>query len=219
MKTIYIVADSRGAALEGHIQPPPGYRVRVVNKGGATHQTALSIAKTVINEKPCELLFIMAGICSITQKVGNEISLPQETAEDIYQTTKDLLKATITDLDAYDSTPVIICQLTGVDLWAANQDSTHPNFQRYRKRGRRHAQQDSMDDAIIKLNKYIRLLNTERGFETLELAGAVHKHKGAEGWKHKYGQLWDGVHPNAATLKYWGKRMDENIGQFIQKQI
>ena len=86
-----------------------------------------------------------------------------------------------------------------------------------RKRGKKHPQQDDLNKAILQLNDYIRLLNTERGNETPELAASVHKHHGQQGWTHSYGHLSDGVHPTANTLKYWAKRFEENIALFLRK--
>ena len=217
MKTIYIVADSRGKRLEDFITPPQGYRIKVTHKGGATLQWVLGEAKRIINQWPCELVYIHAGICSITQKENGKIELPYDSADDIYKTTKELFKAVITDLDQYDDTPVIISQLVGVDLKAANQDPSS-DASRKRKRGKKHPQQIHMDQAILRLNDYIKLLNTERGHETPELAGAVHKHHGTKGWSHAYNHLRDGVHPTDTTLKYWGKRYEENIGLFVKKR-
>ena len=218
MKTIYILADSRGKGLESLITPPPGYRVRVRPDGGATLQQLLAAARCLINESPCELVYIMGGICNITEKSKGRVSLPFETTDQIYQQTKDLLKAVITDLDQYDNTPVILCQLVGVDLNMANippSDEAH----RKRKRMSKHPQQDLLNDSVIKINGYIRLLNSERGNDMPELASYIHKHHGTLGWKHHYSRLDDGVHPSIKTQKYWAKRFAENMGLFVKKQL
>ena len=157
----------------------------------------------------------MGGICSITEKTQGTVSLPYDTEEEIYQTTKDLYKAVITDLDKYDSTPVVLCPVVGIDLNMAN---THPSEEarKKRKRGKRHPKQDILDNAIIRINEYIQLLNTERGHRTPETASVIHRHHGkGEGYKHNYGKLIDGVHPNESTLRYWGKRLDETYSQFL----
>ena len=36
MKTVYIVADSRGSGLEAKMTPPEGYRFKVDARGGST---------------------------------------------------------------------------------------------------------------------------------------------------------------------------------------
>ena len=157
----------------------------------------------MINEKPCELVYILGGICSIIQREDEIIKLPFDTSDDIYQTTKALFKAVITDLDHYDTTPVTISQLVVVDLKMANEDPA--TALKKRKRGKKHPQQDNLNTSVLKLNGYIRLLNTERGHETPELAGVVHKHHGVKGWTHTYSHLRDGVHPTPKSLKYWAK--------------
>ena len=218
MKTIYIVSDSRGNGLEKLISPPSGFRIRFNIQGGATLQQLLGNAKSVINSKPCELVYILGGICSITEKIRGEISLPFETADQIYDQTKDLLRALITSLDGYDSTPVILCQMVGVDLKMAN-NSRSPAPVKTRKRGKVHPKQNILNSAIIKLNDYIKLLNSERGNETPELASVIHKHHGGDqGWRHNYNRLRDGVHPTETTRKFWAKRFEENIGLFLKKQ-
>ena len=172
------MADWRGAL----ITPPAGYRIKVIIDRGATPQNLLTNTKKIINEKPCELFYILGGICSITEKADELITLPFETDEQIYQQTKDLLKAVITDLDKYDTTPVILCQIVGVELNMVNTPQTKQKKKR-RKRHPRHPKQDIMDSSIIKINTYIILLNPERGNETPELASYIHKHHGAAGWK------------------------------------
>ena len=203
--------------MESLITPPANYRIRVYSEGGATLQRLLAMTKEIINSKPCELVYILGGICSITERKSGIVSLPFKSTDEIYQQTKDLFKAVITDLDNYDSTPVIFCQLVGVDLHAANLEP-QLRARRLQKRGKRHPLQAFLNEAIIKLNEYIRLLNTERGNETPELASYIHKHHGQSGWKHTYSRLGDGVHPTPATRSFWAKRLEENIGLFVKKQ-
>ena len=218
MKTIYIVSDSRGVDMDTHINPPPpGYRIRIYFEGGATLQKLLTMTKSAINSKPCELIYILGGICSITEKEKGKVELPFDSADAVYQAVKELFKAVITDLDNYDTTPVILCQLVGVDLKMVNEEVKGQESARKRKRGIKHPKQDIMDEAILKLNAFIRLLNTERGHETPELGAAVHKHHGQQGWTHTYNHLRDGVHPTLQTQKYWAKRFEENMGLFLKK--
>ena len=217
MKTIYIVSDSRGVEMDTHITPPTGYRIRVYSEGGATLQRLLTMAKSVINAKPCELIYILGGICSITEKDKGIVELPFESADEVYQMVKELYKAVVTDLDSYDTTPVILCQLVGVDLKTANDEKKGQELSKKKGRGKKHPKQDIMNEAILRLNTYIRLLNTERGHETPELGAAVHKHHGQKGWSHSYSHLRDGIHPTPQTQKYWAKRFEENIGLFLKK--
>ena len=215
MKTIYIVSDSRGANLLTSITPPTGYRVKMDIQGGATLQDLLKNAKRVINNRPCEIVYILGGICSITQKEGDHISLPFDTTDEIYQSVKNLFKAVITSLDSFDPTPVVLCPLVGVDLIMANDTSDQPA--KKRKRGNPHPKQAVLDDSIIKLNEYIRLLNSERGYKTPELDSVVHRRHGTNsGWKHSYGRLRDGVHPTQKTIVKWAKRFQENFGQLTE---
>ena len=215
MKTVYIVSDSRGANLLASISPPTGFRFKMDIQGGATLQDLLKNTKNVINIRPCELVYILGGICSITQKENNIISLPFETTDEIYQSVKNLFRAVITGLDSFDSTPVILCPLVGVDLKMANDTSDQPA--KKRKRGNPHPKQSILDEAIIKLNEYIRLLNSERGRKTPELDSAVHRRHGSDtGWKHSYGRLRDGIHPTQKTMAKWAKRFQENLGQFTK---
>ena len=178
MRTVYIIADSRGSELEAALSPPEGYRFKVITKGGSTIQDLLKRTKDIINQRPCELVYILGGICSITQKVEGQVSLPFATTDEIYQTIKNLLKATITDLDKFDPTPVIICPLTGIDLFMANEDTAQARSKR--KRAPRDPRQTVLDDAIIKLNAYIRILNSERGHRTPEIDSVVHRRHGAD---------------------------------------
>ena len=161
-------------------------------------------------------MYILGGICNITEKTKEGIILPFTSADQIYQQNKDLLKAVITDLDKYDTTPVILCQLVGVDLNMANLPPSK-EVRRKRKRITKHPQQDILDEAILKINSYIKLLNSERGNETPELASCIHKHHGSSGWKHHYSRLDDGVHPSPQTRKFWAKRLGENMELFVKK--
>ena len=96
----------------------------------------------------------------------------------------------------------------------ANEDSVLARHKR--KRGPQDPKQVILDEAIIKLNNYIRILNSERGHKTPEIDSVVHRrHGSASGWKHSYSRLVDGVHPTEATLKKWAKRFQENLGQLL----
>ena len=151
--------------MEPLIAPPAGYRVKVDVHKGASLQTLMERTKQVINQWPCEAVYIFGGICSITKKEGASISLQFNTDEDTYQAVKGLYKAVITDLDKYDDTPVILCQLTGADLKTANEDPRTRDPKK-RKRGKKHPSQDDLDKAIVRLNEYIKILNTERARPT-----------------------------------------------------
>ena len=173
MKTVYIVADSRGSGLETELTSPDGYRIKVDSRGGSTIQDLLRRTKEIINQRPCEPVYFFGGIWSITQKTDANITLPFATSDEIYQTIKNLFKAAIIDLDKYDPTPIIICPLTGVDLYMANESS--PQARRNRKRSPLNPKQAILDEAIIKLNGYIRILNSERGHNTPEIDSVVHR--------------------------------------------
>ena len=218
MRTIYIETDSRGSTLQKSLIPLPGFRVIVHTHRGANLQELLRQTKEIINDKPSEAIYIFGGICSITEKVKGVISLPHETSDEIYQTTKDLLKAVITDLDKYDATPVVLCPIIGVDLNRMNAGKDE-ELKRKRTRMEKHIKQDMLDEGILKLNKYIKMLNTERGHRIPEMASVIHKHHGGGcenkyNYKHNYQKLEDGVHPNEATVKYWAKRLNETFSQF-----
>ena len=52
------------------------------------------------------------------------------------------------------------------------------------------------------------------------ISAAIHrchgrKKDGTKKYRHHYCRLQDGIHPLESTLKYWGKRFEEDFEQFI----
>ena len=73
-----------------------------------------------------------------------------------------------------------------------------------------------LDSAIIKINDYVHLLNTERGHRTPDTASVIHKRHGhGSSYEHNYGKLTDGIHPDESVVKYWAKRLNEIFSQFM----
>ena len=211
MKTFYIVADSRGVGLEELIATPKGYRALVLIKSGATLQDLLTMSKNIINNRPCEAVLILGGVCSFTTKEDGQVIFPHATADDAYDTLKNLIKSVLSSLDKFDSTPVIMCPFVGVELNRAN-DPKRSNI----KHKKPHPQQGTLNEAAIRINEFIKTIDLERGFTAPNIDTAVHKDHGQSlGWRHSYSKLYDGVHPTAAVLSSWAKKILECLQQFM----
>ena len=212
MSTVYILSDSRGDFLQQYLTPTNNYRLKVIPQKGATLGELRDMAHQYVTDEDCGAILIMGGICSITRKeINGYIHLPQETVAEVYDTVTAQIKTMLNGLDLRDSNkPVVISSIVGADLNAANHVSEHVPV---------HPKQEMMNQAIMKINRYIRELNTERGFETPCIANAVHRCHGHGKYKHGYSRLLDGVHPSKAVLQFWAKRLAENVQNLIDNQL
>ena len=209
---ILIVSDSRGTALKPILSAPDGFDIQFIKKGGATLEIARRIIEKKLLNSEYTCAYIMAGICSITNKDDGFISLPFDDKDDLFKTVTSKISTTLKELDAKSSTPIVLCTLPGVDLIRANNKNATGS----------HPQQDFFNQAIIDINDYIVDLNLSRGYTTPTLSAAIHrchgnKKDGTKKYRHHFNRLEDGVHPTPATLLYWKKRLEENFEQFTFK--
>ena len=209
-RRILIVSDSRGKQLKPYINPPQGCQIEFAIKEGATLNEAKNITWEKLNNTRYVCSYLMVGICSITMKDAGLIYLPFDTKEEIVDATTREIKTTLAELDGLFTTPIVMCAFPGVDLIRANNKNAKGH----------HPQQDFLNEAIIEVNDYIADHNLSRGFSTPMLSAAIHrchgrKKDGAKKYRHHYCRLQDGIHPTAPTLKYWGKRFEEDFEQFV----
>ena len=205
MKSILIVSDSRGKLLKPMLTPPPGYTIDFEAKGGATLNEAKNIVARKLANSKYTCVYILAGICSVTNKDEGLISLPFDTHEDLVDGITREINNILTELDDSHTTPIVLCTFPGVDLIRANNKAATGH----------HPQQDLLNSAMIDIADYTADLNLTRGFSTPMLSAAVHrchgkKRDGTKKYKHHYCRLDDGVHPTDSTLlekapggKFW----------------
>ena len=207
---ILIVSDSRGKQLKESMTHLKGCQIEYEVKNGATLNDAKNITWKRLNNSRFICVYLMVGICSITMKDGELIYLPFDTKESIIEATTRQIKTTLKELDDLFTTPIVMCSFPGIDLIRANSKSAKGS----------HPQQSFMNEAMIEINDYIIDLNLTRGYSTPMLSSAVHRchGKGRDGsrkYRHHYCRLSDGIHPSDSTLKYWRKRFEEDLAQFI----
>ena len=76
-------------------------------------------------------------------------------------------------------------------------------------------QQTILNESIIRINEFIKMIDLERGFKAPHIDTSIHKDHGlAQGWRHSYSRLYDGVHPTNKVLKFWVKTIAECLEQF-----
>ena len=181
MASILIVTDSRGKLLEPMLTPPQGYTIDFEAKGGATLNSAKNIVSRKLANSKYACVYIMAGICSVTEKDEGVISLPFDTREELVEAITREVKNILTELDNSHTTPIVLCTFPGVDLIKANNRTATGH----------HPQQNLLNDAMIDIADYISDFNLSRGFSTPMLSAAVHRcHKkrknGSKKYRHHY---------------------------------
>ena len=209
MKKILIVTDSRGKQIKRFITPPDGYEIDYIVKDGATFNEAKNITWRSLNNSSYNCVYLMVGICSITAKDNGMVHLPFDTKEEIVEATTREIRTTLKELDDHFTTPIVMCTFPGVDLIKVNN----------KKATGHHPQQEALNDAMLEINEYITEVNLNRGFSTPMLSAAIHRchgtrANGTKKYRHHYCRLSDGIHPTDSSLKYWGKRLEEDFSQF-----
>ena len=210
MDRILIVSDSRGAHLKPMVTPPPTHSLEFEIQSGATLNDAKNIVQHKLASSSYTCVYIMAGICSVTDKDEGIVHLPFDTKSELVSALTREARNILKELDDLSTTPIVLCSFPGVDLIRVNNKTATG----------RHPQQEMLNEAILEINEYIVDLNLTRGFSTPMLSAAIHRcHKkrsdGTKEYGHHYCRLGDGIHPTASTLKYWKKRLEEDFHQFI----
>ena len=214
MSSILIVSDSRGKGLKPLLDPPLGYTIDFVPKNWATLEETVNIVRCKLFRKnpTVTCIYILTGICSVTEKCEQSISLPYDTKEELVELVTSKIGNTRIGnkkIDDITTIPTVLCTFPGVDLIRANNKNATGI----------HPQQELLNEGMIDINDFIVDLNLTRGFSTPMLSAAIHRcHQrrkdGTKKYRHHYSRLDDGIHPTASTLQYWKKRLEEDFAQF-----
>lgn len=205
MKTVVICGDSRVRALSTHLrdlrQDSPKYKEIVISVPGATISriTSAIYKRYKLKTAPTQI-YMMAGICDLTTKVGHRNLKPA------FRTKVALMDHMIQEYThAYDTLSQItkspvICELVGMDLEKYCGHSQNQEYQRM------------MDGCIPELNAYIHHLNNQNGGKAVPRS-ANYIHKSRHGKKSaRYGiGMTDGVHYNEEYSRYVAARLSKCI--------
>ena len=207
MKTIYVLSDSRGTGLEKKLDPPKGYRALVeIYKGGDLTKLR-NMAKQIIHDRPCELVYINAGICAITRKDKRtkEITLDFSDSFDIAHHVNRQLESIDREMRKHNTTPVVFCPIYGVDLNKSNKI----------KNQAKHSKQKILDNAIPLINSKVTEINEKNHLATPWTASLVHRWHGKR-QQNSYGYLGDGVHPGTAALNYIAEQLNTSFEENVK---
>ena len=193
---IFIFTDSRGRGLEDLINKDlcdANVNVSVRVYPGARIHNLLNHIVYSIEHESVDTVFVMAGICDVTQRDRRAKStfmrsLDTEThSTAITNSYKDLIYE-IKQFRPF--LPVIICPIVGINLATYNKEAD------------RHPQQDAMNKMILNINRGIISINKENGVLAPWLSQDVHHCHGGR-FRHSYVLLDDGCHPSAALKAIW----------------
>lgn len=218
--TTVVIMDSRGRGLQELLGEDDRLgRVTVLAHSGAGAELAvLKSLKTVRELKP-DLVVLATGVCDLTWRhsvtkitelrgVSVEENVMQVMAAIV--AARDLLKAAGVAL-------ISVATVTGVDLTDYNNPGRRrmdqDQYDHYVNTVKvKHNNQDTLNRAVLEINRRITAINKDDSAPTTWTAGVVHSHFNKTA-HHYYRRLGDGCHPNEKTRKGWARQ----IGRTIQR--
>lgn len=185
-----IVCDSRGAGVQGHLTDPD--IVCKVYRGARIIDVVLRASK-IINQIQPKTCLILVGINDVTYR-DRSTKLVHVRCTDSF----DLANSVINKI--LSARRILIKRHPAVKFAFGGVNGIHLN--RYNKLPGISEHQSVIDDAIMQINTYIRLLNQQMKVYYARLVSKVHTwHKGKR--KNNYHLLADGLHFGRIVTRYW----------------
>lgn len=207
-RKILIIGDSRAKHLSGFLSREFVHLdYELIWQSGLTLSNTYNFAKTKIMELKPKLIFILTGICDITEIRSYNprlILLRNPTVNAMvysYLTRVDLLHSMIYSMKVVlGHDPMIIFPTqVGIDLSRYNHfphDLIHPH-------------QVILNHAITDINRFIVGQNNRMHISTPFLAGPIHT-RCRRRPRHMYAKLYDGCHPSPQICRIWSEKIYEN---------
>lgn len=185
-----ILCDSRGASILPYLTDP-GVICKVY-RGARISDVALRASKLIRDLNP-RVCLILAGINDFTVRNKKDRVTRIHVADSFDLANlviRRLLSARRLLTRKYPDTKIAFGGINGIQL---NRYNHMPGVSR---------NQSAIDDAIMQVNMYIRLLNQQMGVYHPRLISKVHVwYKGKR--KNNYHLLSDGLHLGAIVTRYW----------------
>ena len=191
----YLLAfDSRGKELENSIRQCYEGNFHILIEPGGNIRRVTDAVKEAIKYMPYTHALLQVGVNELTTKIGTSLVCNYNTTSEIVEDlTAKLLVAKREIMETRPAVKVVISPIVGVSLSMYNEEAWH------------HQEQDLINDAIIKINCWIKHENGRLGLETPMLDRKIHKQQG-KGRKsvHRYSKLaTDGLHLSDPIKDDW----------------
>lgn len=213
-----IITDSRGLGLQRLIEEMGEYRrLRVMVHSGAGYELAtLKSIQTIKDMKP-DLVIIMVGICDLTwrNRINKITSLRYSNVRDAVAHVIDAARAAHSLLQEMGNHKISFATVTGIDLTDYNDTSRkYMTAEEYKihcaSTKITHREQNTLNDAVLEINKQLTKLNAANSVPTVWTAGVVHTYARRK-HHHYYIRLRDGCHPDEPTKKEWAIQINKAI--------
>ena len=213
-----IITDSRGTGLHRHLAEMNSRdEIKVIIHKGAGYELAVIKSLNVIKSTRPDLIIIMAGICDLTwrDKITKITSIRYKNPEETVQHVIDAAKAAYDLLKATNDYKISFATLTGIDLADYNhpprKNMTSDEYKNYTINQKQpHEDQNTVNKAIIEINRQLTSINQANGIPTAWLAGVVHNYFRGK-YHHYYVKLADGCHADERTKIEWAKRITKTL--------
>ena len=190
---------------------------RVSVNPGASIMKSVACTEHWINTYAPDLIIVMSGICNITSKDSKtkNISLRHNKLSDVVDAVMTPIRQAHDLIRNMGDYTVSFSTVTGVDLTDVNnRERKHMNGKEYwyytTNDKVMHPQQDTLNRAIVIINREITAYNEANGIPTTWMAEVVHPYlRGRH--RHYYGRLADGCHPDDNTRKRWAHQIARTI--------
>lgn len=207
-RKILIIGDSRARHMSSFLSREFIHLdYELIWKSGLTLSNTFNYAKSTIMELKPKLIYVLPGVCDITEIRSYNprlILLRNPTVMATvysYVSRVDLLHSMIYSLKPvlHHDPMIIFPTQVGIDLTRYNlfpHDLIHPH-------------QVVLNRAIMDINRYIVGQNNRMHITTPFLAGPIHTRcRGRP--RHMYAKLHDGCHPSSQICRVWAEKLYEN---------
>lgn len=207
-RPIVIVADSRARHLGEHLARQFIHLdYKLIWQPGLRLMNVYNVACSTILEVKPKLIYILPGICDVTEIRSHEPRLillrNPSVVSTVYSyiTKLDLLHSQLFSINSYLGHYPMIVFPTQVGMHLSRY-SDYPNELI-------HPHQNILNHSINEINKHITTQNKCMNITTPFLAAPIHI-RCCKRVRHVYNKLQDGLHPSTAICKIWAEKLYEN---------
>ena len=196
MKTL-VLTDSRGANLNRHIYEYDDIdQVSVLFYRGAGLVRIASLSVDAIKQYRPDLIVLFAGICDVTERDRRTkiTTMRQQDPQSTVDRVTAAMGRALEILKSVCHAKISIATMPGINFSVYNRSPA----------GAFIAEQETMNNSIIGINRMIVDYNRNNGAPTTWTASTLHRYYRGK-YHHCYNRLSDGCHATDATLQYWAK--------------
>lgn len=199
-----LICDSRGKGLHQHVTKHTNERVYIsINSGATLYQSATRSRHNIRTYNP-QQIYVLSGINNLTtiNRHNRQVEVaernPFKAADQFMEELKDTY--TYIKSQVQPSVKIITAPVTGMSIASYNGNTT-PNK----------ADQQSLNDAVLEINKRIVDLNEVNGLHTPWTSAIVHRYF-RKTYHFAYHRLSDdGCHLSDEVKNFWGIKLASAI--------